>query len=79
MPTSPELDDPWRSATWKGAEESVLTVGARMSLPERLRWLEQAAACARALAGERSPRAASACDARSQLSRSPASGATHPR
>jgi hypothetical protein len=41
--------DPWASATWDGAESEMLAVGARMSLAERLRWLEEATRAARAM------------------------------
>jgi len=60
--TNRDQKDPWSSATWEGAEESVLAIGARMSLPERLRWLEEAAASARSLAGDRLR-----CDAASEV------------
>jgi hypothetical protein len=45
-------DDPWRAATWEGAEEAALRAGAALSLPERLLWLEESAALARRLGGE---------------------------
>jgi hypothetical protein len=45
-------DDPWRAATWEGAEEAALRAGAELSLPERLLWLQEAAALARRLRGE---------------------------
>jgi hypothetical protein len=41
--------DPWKSASWAGAEATILEAGARLSLADRLLWLEQAAAAARAL------------------------------
>lgn len=43
--------DPWASATWEGAESTTLAAGARMTLAERLRWLEEATRAARRLAG----------------------------
>jgi hypothetical protein len=46
-------DDPWAGASWEGAEAATLAVGARMTLAERLRWLEQAARSARTIAGAR--------------------------
>lgn len=50
MSDSRERDeDPWRAATWEGAEESALRAGAALSLPERLLWLEESAALARRL------------------------------
>ncbi len=49
MRSRPNDADPWASATWEGAESEMLTAGARMSLPERLRWLEEASRAARAL------------------------------
>lgn len=42
--------DPWASATWVGAESATLAVGARMTLTERLQWLEEATRAARVLA-----------------------------
>lgn len=44
-----EGSDPWARASWEGAESEILAVGARMTLAERLRWLEEAARAARAL------------------------------
>jgi hypothetical protein len=41
---------PWAAASWEGAESSALAAGARLSLADRLRWLEQASAVARELA-----------------------------
>lgn len=49
MPARREETDPWARATWEGAESETLAVGARMTLAERLRWLEEAARAARAL------------------------------
>jgi hypothetical protein len=43
--------DPWKRASWAGAETTILEAGARLSLEDRLRWLEQAAAAARELRG----------------------------
>lgn len=42
--------DPWVSATWEGAELAALRVGARMTLAQRLQWLEAATRAARMLA-----------------------------
>lgn len=42
--------DPWAGATWEGAESATLAAGARMTLAERLRWLEEATRVARRLA-----------------------------
>jgi hypothetical protein len=42
--------DPWAAATWQGAEAETLAVGVRMTLAERLRWLEEMTRAARALA-----------------------------
>jgi hypothetical protein len=42
--------DPWASASWEGAELAALTVGARMTLAQRLQWLEEATRAARMLA-----------------------------
>jgi hypothetical protein len=33
--------DPWDEATWEGARMATLLKGARMSLPERLAWIEE--------------------------------------
>ncbi len=41
-----ELDlpgDPWEYATWEGAERARLLAGSRLSLREKLDWLEEAA------------------------------------
>ena len=41
-----ELDlpgDPWQYATWEGAERARLIAGCRLSLREKLAWLEEAA------------------------------------
>lgn len=46
----PIAADPWAGASWEGAEATTLAAGARLTLPERLRWLEQAAETARQLA-----------------------------
>jgi hypothetical protein len=46
--------DPWRTSSWDGAEDEALAAGARLTLPERLLWLEQAARLARRLAPEES-------------------------
>lgn len=48
-----EIRDPWANATWEGAEAATLAAGAALTLPERLRWLEQARRIALALAGDR--------------------------
>jgi hypothetical protein len=51
--SSPRADlDPWRTSSWDGAEDESLAAGARLSLPERLLWLEQSARFARRLAPE---------------------------
>ncbi len=34
-------DDPWFWATWEGASLASLLAGARLSLPEKLAWLEE--------------------------------------
>jgi deoxyinosine 3'endonuclease (endonuclease V) len=44
-----KLVDPWALASWEGAESEMLAVGARMTLTERLRWLEEATRAARAM------------------------------
>jgi len=49
VPARREETDPWARATWEGAESEILEVGARMTLAERLRWLEATARAARAL------------------------------
>jgi hypothetical protein len=45
----PEAEDPWASASWAGAEAAGLALGARMTLPERLAWLEAMSRLARTL------------------------------
>ncbi len=35
--------DPWRYTTWEGAERASLLAGARLTLREKLAWLEEAA------------------------------------
>lgn len=42
--------DSWAGATWEGAESTTLAAGARMTLAERLRWLEELTRAARRLA-----------------------------
>ena len=44
-----EETDAWARASWDGAEQEILAVGARMTLAERLRWLEEASRATRAL------------------------------
>ena len=50
MPARREETDPWARATWDGADLEILAVGARMTLAERLRWLEETSRATRALA-----------------------------
>lgn len=52
MPGS-EPADPWKRATWKGAELETALAGARLTLAERLEWLEQAGDVARRIESER--------------------------
>ncbi len=33
-------EDPWSQATWEGAELATLMQGARMTMAERLAWIE---------------------------------------
>lgn len=42
--------DPWAGATWEGAAEASLAAGAKLTLPERLLWLEQTSRLARQVA-----------------------------
>jgi hypothetical protein len=42
-------DDPWHYATFEGAVQLQLKIDARMSLAEKLEWLEQAGRLARRL------------------------------
>lgn len=37
------LSDDWSGATWDGARMATLLEGARMTLPEKLAWLEETA------------------------------------
>lgn len=50
MRTGNSGTDPWDAATWEGAELAALTVGVRMTLAQRLQWLEAATRAARMLA-----------------------------
>jgi hypothetical protein len=34
-------EDPWSQATWEGAELATLMQGARMTMAEKLAWLER--------------------------------------
>lgn len=45
--------DPWRHATWEGSEIAELLRGHRMSLAEKLAWLEQMSAVVDNLAKDR--------------------------
>lgn len=45
--------DPWQRATFAGAERETLLAGARLTLAERLEWLEEASEIARRLAESR--------------------------
>ena len=49
MPAGNNDADPWASASWEGAESTTLAVGARMTIAERLEWLEEATRMARLL------------------------------
>jgi hypothetical protein len=40
--TEPKLDISWRAMSWEGARDNTLRAGARMSLAEKVAWLEQA-------------------------------------
>ncbi|MCL4836949.1 MAG: hypothetical protein KJ058_03145 [Thermoanaerobaculia bacterium] len=42
-------DSSWQSASWAGAAEATLRAGARLTMAERLAWLEEAAEVARRL------------------------------
>lgn len=55
--------DPWAAAGWEGAEAGALAAGARLSLADRLRWLEKASAVARELAAAGGAPLAAALDA----------------
>ena len=39
----PPKDDPWFQATWEGAELATLMHGARMTMAEKLAWLDSMA------------------------------------
>ena len=41
--TRPPKDDPWFQATWEGAELATLMHGARMTMAEKLAWLDSMA------------------------------------
>lgn len=49
---APERDD-WRVATWEGAAFENLLAGSRLSLPEKLLWLEEMGRVAERLAIEK--------------------------
>ncbi len=50
----PELQrDPWFYATWEGNEIATLLAGARLTLPEKLQWLEDACRMAEYFEGRR--------------------------
>jgi hypothetical protein len=40
--SAPKLDDSWHAASWEGARLNTLRAGARLSLPEKVAWLEEA-------------------------------------
>ena len=42
MPHEPDLDRSYEAMSWDGAHLNVLRAGARMSLAEKLRWLQEA-------------------------------------
>ena len=46
----PSPPDAWAGSTWKGAEHETLLAGARLTLAQKLEWLEEAAELARRLA-----------------------------
>jgi len=39
--------DPWEATTWEGSRRAALLAGARMTLAEKLEWLEEINAFAR--------------------------------
>jgi ubiquinone biosynthesis protein len=49
--------DAWDVATWEGAADEALAAGSRLSLPERLAWLEETAKLAGRLTASRAPAA----------------------
>jgi len=49
MPEPLDSKTAWSTTSWRGAESSTLAAGAAMSLPERLRWLEETARAVRSL------------------------------
>lgn len=48
-------EEAWARATWEGAREAVLREGARMTLREKLAWLESAHRLAERLSGDPKP------------------------
>jgi hypothetical protein len=53
MVDSRQPQDPWFSATWEGAALSSLLAGARLSLEDKLAWLEDMSRFYRAVAGDK--------------------------
>ena len=49
MPTQPPERDPWESATFEGAARANLLAEARMTMAEKLAWLEEMGRLARRL------------------------------
>ena len=50
MDSEPEpVVDPWAATSWQGSADATLLAGARLTLSERLDWLESAARMARRL------------------------------
>ncbi|MDX1998275.1 MAG: hypothetical protein SF066_11200 [Thermoanaerobaculia bacterium] len=54
MPT--DVTDPWYWATWQGATDATLLAGARLTLSQKLDWLEELGRIARSLQGDRDHR-----------------------
>ena len=55
MPT--DSTDPWYWATWQGAADATLLAGARLTLAQKLDWLEEIGRIAQMLQGDGARRA----------------------
>lgn len=50
-----DREDPWASATWEGAARGHLLAGARLTMAEKLAWLEDTGRLAERFARDRRP------------------------
>jgi hypothetical protein len=62
--------DPWAAASWEGAARANLLAGARLSLKEKLAWLEEMGRLAERLHGPAGP--AGRSESRPEPDRKPA-------